>query len=52
MIARLDVALRAVVEQAPGGLDAGGGVGDVVGEDLVLVDAVGGERAMAASRTV
>ncbi len=34
---RLDVALRAVVEQRPGGGDAGCGVGDVVREHLVDV---------------
>ncbi len=41
---RFDLALRAVVEQRPGGGDAGCGVGDVVGQHLVLVgSARGGE---------
>ena len=38
----LDVALGAVVEQRPGRLDRGRGVGEVVGEDLVGVDVAGG----------
>ena len=43
---RFDLALRAVVEQRSGGGDAGCGVGDVVGEHLVLVgSARGGELA-------
>src|SRR5690606_30249741 len=36
------VALGAVVEHGPGGLDGGGGVGQVVGDDLVVVDGAGG----------
>ena len=40
--AGLVVALGAVVEQRAGGLDRGGGVGEVVGEDLVGVDRPGG----------
>ena len=40
--AAFEVALGAVVEQRPCGLDGGGGVGEVVGEDLVVVDRSGG----------
>ena len=40
---RLVVAAVAVVEQSPGRHDAGSGVGDVVRQHLVVVDAVGGE---------
>ncbi len=43
--ARLDVALGAVVEQARRRLDGGRGVGEVVGEHLVGVDATLGGRA-------
>ena len=39
---RLDVALGAVVEQARAVSTRGGGVGQVVGEHLVVVDAAGG----------
>ena len=39
---RLDVALAAVVEHRPPGLDGGGGVGQLVGDDLVGIDAAGG----------
>ena len=37
-----EVALRAVVEQRASRLDRGGGVGEVVGDDLVVVDRAGG----------
>src|SRR5690606_24006453 len=36
------VALGPVVEHRPGRLDRGGGVGQVVGDDLVVVDGAGG----------
>ena len=39
---RLELALGAVGQQGPAGSDRGGGVGEVVGDDLVLVDRSGG----------
>jgi hypothetical protein len=36
------VARGAVVEERPGGLDGGGGMGEVVGHDLVGIDRAGG----------
>ena len=42
--ARLDLAVLAVVEHDAGDLDRGRGVGEVVGEDLVLVDRARGEH--------
>ena len=50
VIARLGVALRAVVEQRPGGRRCRGGVGEVVGEHLVDVGTAGAAQRIGAGR--